>query len=112
MTIKHPLTKSLSKHPLVFNPERGWLKESLRKAKQTRDTMALMRKGVTLVDINNNPLVEDLVELVNKYAREACSCDIMNGWQCLIHQQVRDNLKAVLDKYKDSDSLKNVRIEV
>ncbi len=99
MTIKHPLT------------ERGWLKKALLHASRNRETIALMRKGVTLVDINDNPLVDDLVKLVNKYATEACWCDAMNGWQCPIHKQVRQELKETLDKHKDSDSLKNIRIE-
>ncbi len=77
--------------------EGSWLREVLDRARRNRNVLDQMRRGVTLVDLR---LVEDLVKLVKKYGTEACQCDIMSGYQCSIHNQVREELKEVLAKYE------------
>ena len=48
-----------------------------------------------LVDIKDNPVVTELIELVKKYAQKACHCDLMMGYGCEIHTEVRDDLDKI-----------------
>ncbi len=48
-------------------------------------------------------LVKDLILLVLKYAKEACQCDIMYGFQCEIHNKVAEDIKNLKDKYRVKD---------
>ena len=56
--------------------------------------------GTVAIVLKPDSIIEDLITLVKKYATEACQCDIMYGYQCSIHNQVREDLKEVLDKYE------------
>ena len=38
---------------------------------------------------------EKLIELVKKYSDKACSCEIMIGFTCGVHEEVRVDLKEI-----------------
>ena len=47
---------------------------------------------------------EKLVELVKKYADKACSCEVMMGFTCGVHEEVREDLKEVENPSKEDTS--------
>ncbi len=67
----------------------SWIQTGLDNAARDR---SLLRNG--------QPLVADLISLIKKYATEACQCDIMYGFQCSVHNEVREDIKRVLDRYE------------
>ena len=56
--------------------------------------------SIKLVDTK---LLEDLILLVLKYAKEACQCDAMIGFQCEIHNRVREDIENLKTKYGVKD---------
>ncbi len=85
---KNPLTKPFSKHPLGIKTD-SWIQTGLDNAARER---SLLKYGPKLV--------ADLISLIQKYATEACQCDIMYGYQCKVHEEVREDIKRVLDRYE------------
>ncbi len=73
---------------MLHKVEGSWIQKGLDNAATER---ALMKHGPSIV--------RDLIKLVEKYAKEACQCDAMNGYQCPIHNQVREDIKELKDKY-------------
>jgi hypothetical protein len=43
----------------------------------------------------SNDIFEKLISLIYKYADKACQCDIMNGFACSIHSEVRHDLSLI-----------------
>ena len=44
---------------------------------------------------SNQDIHDALVNLVKKYAKDACQCDLMYGIHCSIHSQLSDDLECI-----------------
>ena len=49
-------------------------------------------------------ITEKLVELVQKYADKACSCEVMMGFSCGVHKEVREDLKEAEELPREDTS--------